>query len=129
MPVTIPSGAVVRMRINQTLDSSRSKPGDHFDGIVVSDVVADGAVAIPRGAAVQGTVADAKKSGALSGRGELALQLTQVTLGGKNYPISSDVWTHNGGNKTTETVNKTAAGAVIGSSLPSWLARAPGGSG
>jgi hypothetical protein len=114
MPVTIPSGAVVRMRINQTLDSSRSKPGDHFDGIVVSDVVADGAVAIPRGAAVQGTVADAKKSGALSGRGELALQLTQVTLGGKNYPISSDVWTHNGGNKTTETVNKTAAGAVIG---------------
>jgi hypothetical protein len=37
-----------------------------------------------------------------------------VTLGGKTYPIASDVWTHNGGNKSTETVNKTAAGAVIG---------------
>lgn len=112
--VTIPSGAMLRMRINQTLDSSRTKVGDRFDGIVVSDVVADGAVAIPRGASVQGTVVDAKKSGALSGRGELSLQLTQVTLGGKSYPISSDIWTHNGGNKSTETVNKTAAGAVIG---------------
>ena len=56
--VTIQSGALIRIRINQTLDSSHSKPGEHFDGIVVSDVVADGAVAIPRGAMVQGTVVD-----------------------------------------------------------------------
>jgi hypothetical protein len=112
--VTVPTGAVVRMRINQTLNSSRTQAGTRFDGVVVADVVADGAVAIPRGATVTGTVVDAKKSGALSGRGELALQLTQVTLGGKTYPIVSDVWTHNGGNKTTETVNRTAAGGVIG---------------
>jgi hypothetical protein len=112
--VTVPTGAVVRMRINQTLDSSRTQAGTKFDGIVVADVVADGAVAIPRGATVTGTVVDAKKSGALAGRGELSLQLTQVTLGGKTYPIVSDVWTHNGGNKTTETVDKTAAGGVLG---------------
>ena len=42
------------------------------------------------------------------------MQLIQVTLGGRAYPLVSDVWTHNGGNKTTETVNKTAAGGVIG---------------
>ena len=112
--VTVPTGAVVRMRINQMLDSSRTQAGTTFDGVVVNDVVADGAVAIPRGATVTGTVVDAKKSGALAGRGELSLQLTLVTLGGKTYPIVSDVWTHNGGNKTTETVNKTAAGGVIG---------------
>ena len=81
---------------------------------MVNDVVADGAVAIPRGATVQGTVVDAKKSGALAGRGELSLQLTQVTLGGKTYPLQSDVWAQNGGNKTTETVNKTAVGGGIG---------------
>jgi hypothetical protein len=112
--VTVPAGAVVRMRINQTLNSSRTQVGTKFDGVVVADVVADGAVAIPRGATVTGTVVDAKKSGALSGRGELALQLTQVTLGGRAYPIMSEVWTHNGGNKTTETVDKTAVGGVIG---------------
>jgi BON domain len=114
MMVTVPSGALVRVRVNQTLDSSRVQPGTKFDGIVVNDVVADGAVAIPRGATIEGTVVDAKKSGALSGRGELSLQLTRVTLGGKSYPIVSDVWGHHGGDKTAETVDKTVIGGAIG---------------
>ena len=102
------------MRINQTLNSAIAKPGEVFDGIVVNDVVADGAVAIPRGAMVQGKVVDAKKAGVLAGRGELSLQLTQITLGGKSYPIVSDVWGHNTGDKAVQTVNHTAAGAVVG---------------
>jgi hypothetical protein len=124
--VTVPSGALLRMRINQTLDSSRTQPGTRFDGIVVSDVVADGAVAIPRGAAVEGVVVSAKKSGALSGRGELSVQLTQVTLGGKSFPIVSDVWGHHSGDKTTESVNKTVIGGAIGALIG---AAADGGQG
>ena len=112
--VTVPAGALLRMRINQTLTSASAKAGDRFDGIVVNDVVADGAVAVPRGAAVQGTVVDAKKSGALSGRGELTLQLTQVTLGGKSYAIVSDVWGRATGDKAAQSVNSTAAGGVMG---------------
>jgi len=124
--VTVPSGALLRMRINQTLDSAHTKPGTTFDGIVVNDVVAGGAVAIPRGAAVQGTVVAAKRSGALSGRGELSLQLTQVTMGGKTYPIVSDVWAHNSGDKTIQTVNSTAVGGGIGALIG---AAAGGGAG
>jgi hypothetical protein len=124
--VTIPVGALVRMRINQTLSSAHAKPGDHFDGIVVNDVVAGGAVAIPRGATVQGTVVDAKASGALAGRGELSLQLTQLTLGGKSYPIASDVWAHNGADKTAQSVNSTAVGGGIGALIG---AAAGGGAG
>jgi hypothetical protein len=112
--VTVPVGAMLRMRINQPLDSAHAKPGQHFNGIVVNDVVAGGAVAIPRGAAVEGTVIDAKKSGAVSGRGELSLQLTQVTLGGQTYPIASDLWAHHAGDKGVQTVDRTAAGGVIG---------------
>jgi hypothetical protein len=112
--VTVQSGALVRIRINQPLDSGHSKPGQHFDGVVVNDVVADGAVAIPRGASVEGVVVDAKSSGTLAGRGELSLQLTQVTLGGKAYPIVSDLWAHNGGDKTVQTVNNTAIGTGVG---------------
>jgi hypothetical protein len=112
--VTIPSGALVRIRINQPLDSQHSKPGQKFDGVVVNDVVADGAVAIPRGASVQGVVVDAKSSGALAGRGEMSLQLTQMTLGGKSYQITSDVWAHNAGDKAVQTVNSTAVGTGVG---------------
>jgi hypothetical protein len=129
--VTIPNGAMLRVRINRSLRSDKTQPGTVFDGVVVNDVVADGLVAIPRGASVQGTVVDARSSGALTGRGEMSIQLTQVTLGGKNYPIVSDLWAHNGGDKTIETVNKTAGfgalGAVIGAVAGGGVGAAVGG--
>jgi hypothetical protein len=128
--VTVPAGALLRMRINQTLTSASAKPGDSFDGIVVNDVVAGGAVAIPRGAAVQGKVVDAKKSGALAGRGELTLQLTQVTLGGVSTPIVSDVWGRTTGDKAVQSVNNAvvggAMGALLGSAAAGWRDRGAG---
>jgi hypothetical protein len=116
--VTIPNGAVLNVRINERLSSNHDKPGDVFNGIVVNDVYAGGAIAIPRGAAVQGKVIDATKSGSLAGRGEMSIQLTQLMLGGNTYPLQSDIWKHAGPDKTLETVNRTvglgAFGALIG---------------
>ena len=116
--VNIPEGTTIRVRLDQDVSSNRSTPGSAFAAIVQTDVVADGAVAIPRGAQVQGTVVDATKAGALKGRGDLTLALQSVTLGGKVYPLVTRPWTHHSGDKTIETVNKTAgfgaAGAVIG---------------
>jgi hypothetical protein len=112
--VTIQNGALIRVRINQPLDSSHSTPGERFQGVVVSDAVVDGAVAIPRGATVEGIVVDAKPSGALKGRGELSLQLTQLSVGGNTYPLVSDIWAENGGDKTVHTVNSTAVGTGLG---------------
>jgi BON domain len=116
--VIVPTGSVIRVRINQGMDSRRTAPGTGFDGVVLSDVVAGGAIAIPRGASVQGVVADARRGGQLSGQGGLSLQLTQVTLGGRTYPVVSDYWSHQGVSKTGNTVNNTvgmsAMGALIG---------------
>ena len=79
---------------------------------------ADGAVAIPRGAPVQGTVIDARKAGALSGQGELSLEIDSVTLAGVNYPLRTQLWEQQGRDKTASTVNSAiglgALGAIIG---------------
>jgi hypothetical protein len=116
--VTVPPGAVIRVRVNQHMNSKDIKAGTPFDAIVVNDIVANGQVAIPRGAAVQGTVVEAESSKALSGRGELGLKLTSITLGGQNYPLSSEVFTAHGGDKTAQTVNNAvglgALGAIFG---------------
>jgi hypothetical protein len=118
LPVTVPSGSMVRIRINQGLDSKHSEPGNIFDGVVLNDVVADGAVAIPRGASIQGTVVNSKPSGALKGKGELVLQLTQVTLAGRVFPVVTDTWSSIGPDKTGQTVGSAiglgAFGALIG---------------
>jgi hypothetical protein len=112
--VTVPPGAVLQVRINRGIDSQHIKPGTPFDGTVMNDIVASGAVAIPRGAAVQGVVVDAKKTGALKGEGELSLQVNSVTLGGQIYPLSTDVWQRTGPDKTASTVNHAVGLGVLG---------------
>jgi hypothetical protein len=116
--VIVPAGSVIRVRINQAMDSKKTAPGTVFDGVVLNNVVAGGAIAIPRGAFVQGVVADARRGGQLTGQGGFSLQLTQVTLGDRTYPLVSDLWAEQGVSKTGNTVSNTvgmgAVGALIG---------------
>src|SRR5207302_1579755 len=48
--VVVPSGSALRVRINQGMSSKDAAPGMAFDGVVLSDVIAGGSIAIPRGA-------------------------------------------------------------------------------
>ncbi|MBW8748022.1 MAG: BON domain-containing protein [Acidobacteria bacterium] len=112
--VTVPAGTVLSVRINQPLDSHNAQPGMSFDGTVVADIVADGAIAIPRGATVHGQVANVSNAGALKGRGSLSLQLTGVSLGGQEFALTSEPWTRNGGDKAVTSVDSTLGGAAIG---------------
>jgi hypothetical protein len=96
------------------MNSKNTAPGTTFDGVVLSNVFAGGFVAIPRGAAIQGTVVDAHTAGQLNGKGELKLQLTSVTFGGKAYPIATDFWWHQGADKTANTVGNTVGLASVG---------------
>ena len=116
--VVVPSGTLIRVRVNEGMDSKNTAPGTVFDGVVISDIIAGNAVAIPRGTSVQGKVVDVHNAGSLKGKGELALQLTQITLGGRSYPVVSDAWSHQGADKTGQTVGNAvglgAFGALIG---------------
>ena len=125
--VTVPPGSVLQIRINRGLNSQHIQPGTPFIGTVMTDVVANGMVAIPRGATVQGVVVDAQKTGALKGKGELALQINGLTLGGSVYPLSSEVWQRQGRDKTASTVNHAvglgALGALFGAAAGGWSRR------
>ena len=114
IPVVVPPNSPLRIRINRGLTSQQTQPGTPFDGTVMGDVVANGVVAIPRGATVQGTVIDAKKAGVFKGHGEIALQVTALTLGGQVYPLNTQIWVNDGHDKTAGTVNRTAGTAAFG---------------
>ena len=114
IPVTVPAGAMLRIRINRGLDSNHIRLGAPFDGTVLTDVVADGQVAIPRGATVSGLVVGAKKAGIFKGQGELSLQLNSLTLGGQVYPLSTEVWEQSGRSKTAGTVGNTVGLGLVG---------------
>ncbi len=118
IPVTVPPGSILRIRINRGLDSNHIQAGATFDGTVLTDIVAGGQVAIPRGATVSGEVVGAKRAGTFKGQGQLALQIDSLTLGGQVYPLQTEVWSANGQDKTAGTVGSTvgtsAFGALIG---------------
>jgi hypothetical protein len=116
--VVVPSGSALRVRISEGMSSKNTAPGTTFSGVVLSDVVAGGSIAIPRGSTITGTVVDAHTAGQLGGKGELKLQLTSVSFGGRTYPLATDFWWHQGVDKTGNTVGTTVGlagvGAVIG---------------
>jgi hypothetical protein len=112
--VMVQTGSILRVRINQGMNSKNTVPGTTFDGVVLSDVVAGGFIAIPRGASIVGTVVDAHTAGQLSGKGELKLQVTSVSFGGKTYPVATDFWWHQGADKTGNTVGNTVGLAGVG---------------
>jgi hypothetical protein len=112
--VVVPNGSTLRVRINEGMNSKHTVAGTPFDGVVLSDVFVGNLVAIPRGATIQGTVVAAHTAGELKGKGELKLQLTSVTFGGKSYPISTDFWWHQGVDKTGNTVGNTVGLASVG---------------
>jgi len=116
--VVVPAGTVLMVRVNQAMDSAHTAPGSAFDGVVLQNVVIGNVIAIPRGAAVQGVVADSQHGGPFAGKGGLALEVTQVSMGGTVYPLTTSDWQQVGQNKTGQTAGNTigmgAFGAMIG---------------
>src|ERR1700692_3241971 len=67
VPVVAPAGTVLRVRLNQALDTERSRPGDRFTGVLDSPLQVEGWADVPQGTEVQGHVIDAHKSGRWKG--------------------------------------------------------------
>ena len=124
--VTLPVGTVVNVRLIQGLDTKHAVTGGNFDATVSNDVLAGHAIAIPRGATVQGTIVAVKSAGALNGKGEISLQLTGVTMGGEHYALTSDVWERGGNDKSVRTVDKVVGGGVVGALIGAAVGGGPG---
>jgi Predicted periplasmic or secreted lipoprotein len=124
--VVVPAGTLVSVRINQAMDSRNTQPGMAFDGVVMGDVLAGGSVAIPRGATVQGHVVDTHPGGDLRGRGGLALELTEVYLEGHPYPLTTEPWTHQGYDKTGQTVGSAIGLGAVGATIGAIAGGGPG---
>ncbi len=125
-PVTIPSGTLLQIRISEPLDISKLQDGAVFQATAASDVFEGNVLAIPRGAVLQGTVVHVKKPGALGGSGELQLQITSVNLGGRVYPIATDIWSNKGPNKAGYTASNTIGGAAVGAIIGGLIGRGAG---
>src|SRR5664279_2468876 len=83
MADTIPAGAAVPIRANETIDVRRAANERVYSAVVERDVLdRDGHVAIPRGASAELMVRDI-------GHHTLVLDLDSVTVGGRRYSVDT----------------------------------------
>jgi BON domain len=125
-PITIPAGTLLRVRLSEPLNTTHVKDGAYFQVTSAIDVYERGVLAIPRGAVLTGQVVDVKKAGELKGSDVLQLHLTSINLGGRVFPIATDVWSSKGPNKAGYTAGNTAGGAVLGAIIGGIIGRGAG---
>src|SRR5580658_6702416 len=88
----IPQGAHVMLRMENSLSTRTAQDGDYVYLRTAVPIAVAGEIAVPAGSYVQGVVTEAKRSGRVKGRAQLAIRLETLTLGsGKVYKFAPHV--------------------------------------
>jgi hypothetical protein len=85
--VAIPRGSVLRVRIDEALDTRRNRAGDHFRASLAAPVLVHGTIVLPRGTEFTGHITQSDASGRLKGRAVLTVTLDSFRLNGKEYRV------------------------------------------
>jgi len=112
--VTVPSGAVIPVRLIDAIDSATAQVGDTFHATLDSPIAVDGDVVVPAHYDVEGHVVNAQASGKFAGRALLELQLNRIKVGEKYYNIETDHFKQETGSRGKNTAAKVGGGAVAG---------------
>lgn len=117
--LTLAAGTYLPVRIDRTLSSDKSHPGDMFTATLEAPLVANGVVVAEPGQTIGGRVAIAEKHNS-DQPGRLGIELTSLSLvDGQQLPIQSQLVARRGGTtpgaEQAGTVATTAGiGAIIG---------------
>jgi hypothetical protein len=120
---TIPIGARLVTRLDQTLGTSSSKVGDVFTATVEHTLRAsDGSVVVPAGAQIEGRVTARDDSDHAGDPALLRLAFDRIRWNGQSYPFSASIVQSNAvetrepsGSKTKQIIIGGAVGAALGS--------------
>jgi hypothetical protein len=108
---------VIHIRLSQPLSSKESHAGDSFSGSVAESVEVDGQPVIERGAAVHGTVVEAKAMGHFAGGALLQLRLNSISIHGERRPVETSLWSQTLKGKGKRTAVAVGGGAGVGAAL------------
>jgi len=111
---TIPSGTKIQVRLQDPLDTAVNKSGDTFRAILDKDVEVDGKLIAARGSIVEGKLSQVARSGRIEGRASMALQLTELKVGGQGYPIQTEILSFQAESTKKKDATKVGVGAGLG---------------
>jgi hypothetical protein len=113
--VTLPAGTNIVIRMIDAVDSQTARQGQNFQGSLDEPLVdSSGGTLIPRGADVVLKLVDAKQSGKIAGRTELALSLMQIRVNGQMVDINTQTVTKMSDSRAGRSAKTIGGGAVAG---------------
>lgn len=116
-PLVVPADTVISVVLDQTISSKTAHSGDKFSATIESPVEIEGKVAIPKHARADGVVKDAKAAGRFKGGATLALELTSVTVAGRDYDIQTSGAAMSSKGKGQRTAAMVGGGAAGGAAI------------
>jgi hypothetical protein len=111
---TIPTGSTLVVRMLDSINSERNKVGDTFIATLEEPLVQGGVEVIPRGADIRGRIANVNEAGRIAGSAQLGLELTQVTVNGIPYSLTTSEYQEVGEGRGAQTAKRAGVGAGIG---------------
>ena len=114
--LTIPAGTRLLVRMIDGVDSKRNRIGDRFRASLETPLTVNTTIVAPKGTDVYGRLTEAKSAGRVRGRAELGLELTDILIGERSYPLMTGEYGERGGSAGTgkKVGGGAALGAVIG---------------
>ncbi len=112
--VTIPSGTHLLVRMIDGVDSSKNKVGDRFHASLEDNLVVNSVVVAPKGADVYGRLSEAKSAGSISGKSQLRLELTGISINGQIQTIATSDYEVSGKSRGKQSAERIGGGAAIG---------------
>ncbi|MBI4905441.1 MAG: hypothetical protein HY820_17540 [Acidobacteria bacterium] len=115
--VTLPAGRTLRVRTTTALSTKTAKPGQRFEAWLSEPVVVNGTTVLPKGARVEGVVAESDPGGRIKGRAVLGLRLTAVESQGRMLPLQTSVYTRVARGTKSRDAMKIGGGAGVGAAI------------
>lgn len=115
--VSLPAGTELDVRLIDGVSSDESHEGDPVRALVATDVVRDGALAIPAGAQLSGRVVDISAARRIGGRSRIVLAFDRLELGGEAHALTAGLVAEGkpqSGKDAATIGGATAGGAVLG---------------
>jgi hypothetical protein len=115
--ITIPEGTQIAVRLIDPLDSEKNQVGDRFRATVAHSLRVGDEMVIPLGTDIEGRVTDVKSAAHFAGKSVLAVELTNLSMGGKNYELHTEEIRREGASRGKNTAEKVGGGAAVGAIL------------
>jgi len=115
--ITVPQGTTLRLDLATALATDTSKIEDPVRATLRQAIMVDGAMVIPAGTELQGSVTDVERSGRVKGRAKISYRFTRLSLDGESYSVKTAAIGHEAQATKKQDAAKIGIGAGAGAVL------------